>query len=241
MPYKTPAMSVDEVRSRLDYDPSTGVLRWKVAISNVKAGDEAGCVKALRVTKAGAERRYRYIRIGQDVLAARIAWAIHYGEWPLSKLLFIDGDTLNLRISNLKEANSLLRRFDHSDPEQRKEYLREHRRTHPKAWKDSDLRRSFGINLADYQRMFVEQKGVCAICSKPETDTRNGKTKWLAVDHCHDTKDVRGLLCGSCNKMLGYARDSVGTLTRAIRYLQSQSLASSSDGNVIAMPKKEAQ
>ena len=44
--------------------------------------------------------------------------------------------------------------------------------------------------------MAKQQRNVCAICGKPETAEHNGKPRWLAVDHCHDTGKVRGLLCG---------------------------------------------
>jgi len=51
--------------------------------------------------------------------------------------------------------------------------------------------------------MAKQQRNVCAICGKPETAERNGKPRSLAVDHCHDTEKVRGLLCGSYSPMIG--------------------------------------
>lgn len=42
----------------------------------------------------------------------------------------------------------------------------------------------------------------------------------LAIDHCHDSGKVRGAICGSCNKMLGFARDSPEILTSAAQYLK---------------------
>ena len=54
----------------------------------------------------------------------------------------------------------------------------------------------------------------CRICG----DVPNGKR--LQIDHNHDTDEVRGLLCGPCNRMLGQARDSEEVLLRALTYLR---------------------
>ena len=75
--------------------------------------------------------------------------------------------------------------------------------------------KKFGITLGDYDRMLDEQQGVCAIC---QTECSTGNR--LAVDHCHETGEVRGLLCSNCNLGLGKLKDSVKSLQRAIDYLQ---------------------
>ena len=59
--------------------------------------------------------------------------------------------------------------------------------------------KKFGMDESKYNEIFKSQKGKCAICgAKPDT-----RWKMLAVDHCHRTKKVRGLLCMTCNTMLG--------------------------------------
>jgi len=60
--------------------------------------------------------------------------------------------------------------------------------------------------LAEYQRLHDLQKGKCAICKNPETkiDPQLGRPCVLAVDHCHTTNKVRGLLCFRCNTNLGW-------------------------------------
>ncbi len=82
------------------------------------------------------------------------------------------------------------------------------------------MKRTFGIHLIDYQRMFIEQNGVCAICERPETVKRRGKVKWLAVDHNHETGHVRGLLCDHCNKAVGLMREDPRSLRRAADYVE---------------------
>ena len=49
----------------------------------------------------------------------------------------------------------------------------------------------------------------------------NDDTNKAFVDHCHDTKKVRGLLCAKCNTLLGMAKDDVSILQNAITYLTS--------------------
>ena len=87
--------------------------------------------------------------------------------------------------------------------------------------------RKYGMTEDDYQRMFKKQKGVCAICKKQEY-TRvasfvkgNKNIQRLSVDHDHKTGKVRGLLCFSCNRALGYFKDSKEMLKDAIVYLDS--------------------
>ncbi len=80
-----------------------------------------------------------------------------------------------------------------------------------------DLKR-FGLSFEDYKQMFAAQGGACAICGTQEPGGR-GKTRTLAVDHCHTTGKVRALLCHRCNGALGMVGDQVPVLERMIDYL----------------------
>ena len=71
-----------------------------------------------------------------------------------------------------------------------------------------------GVTLKEYDRMLAKQGGVCAICGEPPAKIR------LAVDHCHTTGKVRGLLCLRCNMGLGYFTDDPAKLEAAIEYLK---------------------
>lgn len=72
--------------------------------------------------------------------------------------------------------------------------------------------KKLGITHSQYEVMYKEQKGLCAICS-------NTCTKSLAVDHDHTTGVIRGLLCNSCNRGLGYFKDDKLRLFAAYQYL----------------------
>jgi hypothetical protein len=70
------------------------------------------------------------------------------------------------------------------------------------------------MTLADYDAMLALQNGVCAICKS--VSDRN-----LAVDHCHETGTVRGLLCRSCNIGLGNFRDNPHSLRTAADHVEA--------------------
>jgi hypothetical protein len=78
------------------------------------------------------------------------------------------------------------------------------------------LRSKFGISLEEYNELWARQDGRCAICRKPDPDGH-----WLAVDHCHNTGKVRGLLCKLHNRALGQFGDDIELLRAAIRYLET--------------------
>lgn len=86
-------------------------------------------------------------------------------------------------------------------------------------WLDNRLRAKFGIDLAEYQRMTEAQGGKCKLCGREER-TRQRR---LAVDHCHKTQRVRGLLCHHCNTGLGNFMDDVALLRLAVAYLEASS------------------
>ena len=71
----------------------------------------------------------------------------------------------------------------------------------------------YGITQDQYDELVKRQNGLCAICSNPP-----GK-RALHIDHCHDTGQIRGLLCSVCNISLGGFRDDTNLLMKAIEYL----------------------
>lgn len=72
-----------------------------------------------------------------------------------------------------------------------------------------------------YFELLEKQNNVCAVCEKEEiSKNKKGEIKTLAVDHNHDTNKVRGLLCQTCNLLLGFAKDDIDILKRGIKYLE---------------------
>lgn len=87
----------------------------------------------------------------------------------------------------------------------RMEYPYEYKRNY-------SLLRNYGISGIEYSILLEKQKGVCFICGKRQK-------KSLAVDHCHKTGKIRGLLCDRCNRGLGFFKDSAENLLRASHYI----------------------
>lgn len=77
----------------------------------------------------------------------------------------------------------------------------------------------YGITEAHYQWMLEQQGGCCAICKGKDPRHRFGR---FLVDHCHESGDIRGLLCHNCNLALGMVSDSRDILNSAIQYLATK-------------------
>ena len=75
------------------------------------------------------------------------------------------------------------------------------------------LKHRYGTNNAEYKHILKSQDYKCAICLKSKT------SKALHVDHDHISKKIRGILCFSCNVSLGYLKDDIELLSRAVIYL----------------------
>lgn len=106
------------------------------------------------------------------------------------------------------------------DPEfaqKRRRYVDRYRAKHPDRIKAADrkqsLRRKFDISVEYYDALLLAQNGICKICGREPGE------RLLAVDHCHTTGVVRGLLCGQCNVALGMFGDDIKLLQAAIEYL----------------------
>lgn len=115
------------------------------------------------------------------------------------------------RSLNKDKAEAKGKEWKSKNPEKAKRYQR-----------TTNLRRSYGLEIQEYEEMLSAQNGKCAICGKHETFIHH-KTKevsTLAIDHCHKTGKIRALLCRSCNMALGHFGDSISLMKTAIAYLE---------------------
>lgn len=104
-------LNLDRLRSVLDYSPSLGLFKWRVARGRSAAGSVAGYTN-----------QHGYVCIGVDgaVYAAhRLAWFFTHGSWPEKQIDHINGDRSDNRIANLRVVdrcgNSQNRRAAHRD------------------------------------------------------------------------------------------------------------------------------
>ena len=81
--------------------------------------------------------------------------------------------------------------------------------------------RRYGVTVGNIEELRVSQDNSCAICGIPADEIPHKTFKYnpLVIDHDHMTGKVRGLLCPTCNSLLGHAKDSEEILQAAIRYL----------------------
>lgn len=107
------------------------------------------------------------------------------------------------------------------------EKSKQYAKNNPDEIRNRNLQRNYGITLEQYNEIFKNQNGVCAICGKPPSEDKNGKFISLAVDHHHKYKgieSVRGLLCWTCNRRmisnLGDRENSVELFKKASEYLE---------------------
>ena len=90
------------------------------------------------------------------------------------------------------------------------------------------LMKLYGLNMVKCEAMLKDQNHACALCLRKFAEIKYDKRKkrpWV-VDHCHKTGIVRGLLCLSCNQLLGYveARGGQAWAGRSILYLDRSKL-----------------
>lgn len=79
------------------------------------------------------------------------------------------------------------------------------------------LERTFGITIMEYDQMLILQNNKCLLCERD----RKSFNKNFAVDHCHNTGKVRGLLCQQCNVALGMFDDNPELIRKAADYVES--------------------
>lgn len=91
--------TAEQLREMLNYEPNTGSLVWRVPRGRHGViGENAGSL-------AGNGRLYLSIGLSR-YMAHRVAWCIHYGEWPAQNVSALNGDYTDLRIANYVEAST---------------------------------------------------------------------------------------------------------------------------------------
>jgi len=79
------------------------------------------------------------------------------------------------------------------------------------------IEKKYGEGALSFYEAEIAKSDRCRICGISESEAPKGR---LAIDHCHDTGELRGLLCDKCNTALGLLQDDISNLTAAIEYLK---------------------
>jgi hypothetical protein len=87
--------------------------------------------------------------------------------------------------------------------------------------RNTNLKQRYGVDMLWYLETFKAQGNSCAICKATRNTVTGKSSEWsFAVDYCHNTNKIRGILCNQCNRALGLFRDSAETLEAALNYLK---------------------
>lgn len=84
-------------------------------------------------------------------------------------------------------------------------------------WEHARQLRRYGLTEEQFRTILAKQRNRCPLCSTEF----NGTGRQRAIDHCHNSKVVRGILCGSCNMALHKLERDLEWATRAIQYLRA--------------------
>lgn len=207
-----------------------GTLQRARGIAKGRICEVEGCGHPV-VAKGLCELHYQ-----RNQNPAKISWTLlrsrNPGQYPAKWDSF---EEFLVDVGARPSARHQLRKVDAAKPYSREnvEWLAPVSATQPNGWSTEDraaymrewnFRKKYGITGEEYDRMFAEQNGACAICQKPERQIRKttGKIRALHVDHAHDeSQRVRGLLCSDCNNGLGQFKDDPAILRAAAAYLES--------------------
>lgn len=86
----------ERLKEVIHYDPDAGTFSWKINTGFVKPGDIAG---------SKGRDGYLHIRVDRrSYCAHRLAWLYETGEWPRDQIDHLNGQRLDNRFSNLREA-----------------------------------------------------------------------------------------------------------------------------------------
>lgn len=96
--------------------------------------------------------------------------------------------------------------------------VKEHRIKNRQRNHRQEIVRKYGVSFEWFDQQFEKQNKLCGTCHKPLEWTNKQNTPH--VDHCHNSKKVRGILCNRCNTVLGLCLDDKGLFTNLIGYLE---------------------
>jgi hypothetical protein len=113
------SLSVDALKQLIKYDSETGKLFWlprdssSFLLTTGRAGTPEAKITGFNTRFAGKEAfttklatGYMIATIGPEIYYAhRVAWAIHYGQWPVAEIDHINGDKASNAIVNLRDAS----------------------------------------------------------------------------------------------------------------------------------------
>jgi hypothetical protein len=129
------------------------------------------------------------------------------------------------RKDNPERYKANMRNWYEENKDAVREAMRADRKNNPRKYREYELKKKFGITLAEFDALLEKQGGKCAACGATEP---GGKYNQWAVDHDHACcpgrktcgKCIRGILCNGCNAGIGFLKDDAENARKAAEYLE---------------------
>jgi len=154
-------------------------------------------------------------------------WAKEHKDRVIQQRLKYQNSEKGKRTRKLYKQRTIKQRLDWQNnwkkrnPHKAKEYYEKYKKLFPEKLEKKNFQSKialgrYKISFEEYQELKKKQNNLCLLCGKPNKSSRS-----LAIDHCHKTGRIRGLLCSKCNIGLGMFEDNIKLLKKAIIYLQN--------------------
>ena len=122
------------------------------------------------------------------------------------------------REKNKEQIAAQMKEYYEKNKEQRAAYNKEYREENKEEIaikkEEQRLKSKYGITSKEKNVLLQKQNNKCKICLVEFSNVTPN------IDHCHTTNKVRGILCGVCNRGLGFFKEDIEVLTKAIKYLE---------------------
>ena len=134
-----------------------------------------------------------------------------------------NAENLKIQAKEYRKNNSeKVKKYYEQNKDKRSKNVKNWRIKYKNKLKDKSLKKRYNLRLDEYNVLYIQQNGLCAICHKPETKINyiSKVPDLLAVDHNHKTGQIRGLLCSRCNRYLGIFEENPEMMNEFNLYLQ---------------------
>lgn len=115
---------------------------------------------------------------------------------------------------NKDKATAKVKEWRQQNSDAVKQYRADNRQKHYR----QEIGRKYGVEPSWFDEQLQRQGNACVCCKRQFQ--WGGKQTTPHVDHCHDTKAIRGILCNRCNTVLGLCEDDDKLLSALARYLR---------------------
>lgn len=136
-------------------------------------------------------------------------------QWKLKNIEQVRANNETWRENNRIRRNASRKRYYEKNKDRLLTNMRKQYSANPSAAKNRDLKKNYGIDINAYNALLLIQNYSCKICNRHKDEFDRA----LAVDHCHKTDKIRGLLCTNCNRAVGNLKDSEQLAFKAFQYL----------------------